>query len=57
MGVGGQPSNLKDLKDQKGGPKQQILAREVEKAFLKVCQSMELYNTDNIPIVTEFLEF
>lgn len=33
------------------------MAKDVEKVFQKVCQSMELYKTDNIPIVTEFLEF
>lgn len=47
-------------KDKKNKPTQQrqiLLAKEVEKVFNKVCQSLELYKTDNIPIVTEFLEF
>ena len=34
-----------------------ILSRDVERVFLKICQSIELYETNNIPIVTEFLEF
>ena len=33
------------------------LSKEVEKIFSRVCQSIELYKTDNIPIITEFLEF
>ena len=34
-----------------------VLSRDVEKIFSRVCQSIELYKTDNIPIITEFLEF
>ena len=34
-----------------------VLSASVEKIFLKICQSIELYETRNIPIVTEFLEF
>jgi hypothetical protein len=29
----------------------------VDEQFEKVCQHIELYKTDNIPIITEFLEF
>lgn len=34
-----------------------IMSRDVEKIFLKICQSIELYTCKNIPIITEFLEF
>lgn len=37
--------------------KLQSLSKEVEKIFQKVCQSIELYQAENIPIITEFLEF
>ena len=37
--------------------KMQSLSKEVEKIFQKVCQSIELYKAENIPIITEFLEF
>lgn len=33
------------------------LSKDVEKIFSRICQSIELYKTDNIPIITEFLEF
>ena len=33
------------------------LAKDVEKIFSKICESIELYKTENIPIITEFLEF
>lgn len=49
--------SAKNRKDKPAQGKQMPLAKEVEKVFLKVCQSLELYKTDNIPIVTEFLEF
>ena len=32
-------------------------SKDVENIFSKICQSIELYRTDNIPIITEFLEF
>ena len=38
-------------------PGAQALAKDVEKVFTKICQSMELYQVHNIPIITEFLEF
>lgn len=34
-----------------------ILSKDVEQIFRRVCQSIELYKTENIPIITEFLEF
>ena len=34
-----------------------VLSKDIEKIFARVCQSIELYKTDNIPIITEFLEF
>jgi hypothetical protein len=34
-----------------------VLSRDVEKIFGRICQSIELYKTENIPIITEFLEF
>ena len=37
--------------------KNQNLSKDVEKIFSRICQSIELYKTDNIPIITEFLEF
>ena len=39
------------------GSKTQTISREVDKIFTKICQSIELYKTENIPIITEFLEF
>ena len=33
------------------------LSKDVEKVFTKICQSLELYEVNNIPIITEFLEF
>lgn len=54
---GGIRSYLKDKKDNTTQQKPAVIAKEVEKVFQKVCQSMELFKTDNIPIVTEFLEF
>lgn len=38
-------------------PVTQTLAKDVEKVFTKICQSIELYQVNNIPIITEFLEF
>jgi len=32
-------------------------SQEVEEMFQKICQSIELYKAENIPIITEFLEF
>ena len=32
-------------------------SKDVENIFTKICQSIEVYKTDNIPIITEFLEF
>ena len=40
-----------------GANMRNVLSKEVEKVFARVCQSIELYKTDNIPISTEFLEF
>ena len=34
-----------------------VLTKDIERIFLKICQGIELYETKNIPIVTEFLEF
>jgi hypothetical protein len=31
--------------------------KEYKGIFQKICKSMELYKCDNIPIITEFLEF
>lgn len=33
------------------------LSKEVEKIYQKIIQSMELYTADNLPFITEFLEF
>ena len=33
------------------------LSKEVEKTFQRICESIELYKTDNIQIITELLEF
>ena len=33
------------------------VSKQVQKVFQKVIQSMELYTADNLPIITEFLEF
>lgn len=41
----------------KGYAGKATLSKEVEKIFNKVCQSMELYTAENVPIITEFLEF
>lgn len=34
-----------------------VLSKQVKKVYQKVIQSMELYTADNLPIITEFLEF
>ena len=33
------------------------LSKEVEKVFERICASLELHTADNLPIITEFLEF
>ncbi len=34
-----------------------LISKQVQKIYMKVIQSMELYTADNLPIITEFLEF
>jgi len=34
-----------------------VASKDVEKVFERVTQSIELYTTESIPIITEFLEF
>ncbi len=34
-----------------------LISKQVQKIYEKVIQSMELYTADNLPIITEFLEF
>mmetsp|Transcript_119 Transcript_119/g.235 ORF Transcript_119/g.235 Transcript_119/m.235 type:complete len:91 (+) Transcript_119:512-784(+) len=54
--MGSDNSNLKISKSDASG-QGQAFSKEVEKLFIKICQSIELYKTENIPIITEFLEF
>lgn len=34
-----------------------LLSKDVEQVFKRICSSMEVYKIENIPIITEFLEF
>lgn len=52
--------DTEDKSENFGGENKEIRLRyspEVEQMFEKICQSIELYKAENIPFITEFLEF